>query len=248
MNNNPDRTIREIVTENAGSARVFESLGIDYCCGGQRTLRDACTRAGASLDGVLNLLAQAGHEAETPETISWVKGSLGNLIAHIVEKHHSFVRRETPRLESLLAKVVSKHGPAHAELGQIQELFSATGQELATHMLKEEHILFPYIEKMEAAGGQREDFPGACFGSVQAPIANMIADHEDAGALLSRMRQLSGGYVAPEGACPSYQALYRGLDDFERDLHQHIHLENNILFPRAIELERSASEIASAAR
>ena len=248
MNNNPDRTIGEIVTENAGSARIFESLGIDYCCGGQRTLRDACTRAGASLDEVLNLLAKAGHDPKTPETASWIKAPLGTLTAHIVEKHHAFVRRETPRLESLLAKVVSKHGPAHAELGQIQELFSATSQELATHMLKEEHILFPYIEQMEAAGGQREEFPAACFGSVQGPIANMIADHEDAGELLSRMRQLSGGYVAPDGACPSYQALYRGLDDFERDLHQHIHLENNILFPRAIELERSASETADAAR
>ena len=248
MNNNADQAVREIVIGNAGSARVFESLGIDYCCGGQRTLRDACTRAGASLDGVLNLLARADQEPETPATDSWAEAPLGGLIAHIVKKHHAFVRRETPRLEALLAKVVNKHGPAHRELSQIQDLFAATAQELATHMVKEEQILFPYIEKMEAAGGQREAFPPACFGSVEWPIARMIADHEDAGELLSRMRELSVGYAPPEGACASYQALYSGLDEFERDLHQHTHLENNILFPRAIELERSASETVNAAR
>jgi len=139
----------------------------------------------------------------------------------------------------LLTKVLAKHGRTHPEIVQIDELFSAISQELSTHMLKEEQVLFPYVERMEAALLAGQPVPAAFFGTVQRPIANMVAEHDDAGALLARIRSLSNGYTAPQGACPTFVGLYQGLEEFERDLHHHVHLENNILFPRAVEMEQA---------
>jgi regulator of cell morphogenesis and NO signaling len=232
-----EKTVREIAVENPASVRVFETLGIDYCCNGKRTLSDACARADVSMERVLGLLEQANRDAQVEAGEEWQNKPLGELIVHIVTKHHSYVREETPRIASLLAKVVGKHGAAHPELAEIDQLFSAIGQELSTHMMKEEQVLFPYIEQLEDAREAGEAAPVAFFGTVRRPVAMMLAEHDDAGALLRRMRELSNGYTAPAGACPSYAGLYRGLEEFERDLHRHIHLENNILFPRAVEME-----------
>jgi regulator of cell morphogenesis and NO signaling len=234
-----EKTVREIAIENPSSVRVFESLGIDYCCGGTRPLSDACSHANVDIDRVLELLSTASRDSQASEAGEWGGKPLYDLIAHIVEKHHGFVRRETPRIASLLTKVVAKHGPLHPEINQIEPLFTAIGQELSTHMLKEEQVLFPYVARMEQATLTGKPIPEAFFGSVRRPIANMVAEHDDAGALLSQMRELSHAYTAPSGACPTFLALYRGLEEFERDLHQHIHLENNILFPRAIEMEQA---------
>lgn len=232
-----EKTVREIALENPSSIRVFESLGIDYCCGGKRPLSDACSHASVPVDRMLALLDQAERDAQAPVTDEWGDKSLTDLIAHIVRKHHVYVRLETPRIEALLMKVAAKHGPSNPQLAQIEHLFSAIGQELSTHLLKEEQVLFPYIRRMEQALGTGEPIPAGCFGTVRRPIANMIAEHDDAGALLAEIRQLSRDYSAPAGACPSFLALYRGLEEFERDLHYHVHLENNILFPRAVEME-----------
>jgi regulator of cell morphogenesis and NO signaling len=234
-----EKTVREIAIENPSSVTVFESLGIDYCCGGKTPLSDACTRANVDMDRVLELLAAAERDSEPSGTGEWSDKPLGDLIAHIVETHHGFVRRETPRIASLLAKVASRHGPLHPEVNQIEPLFTAIGQELSTHMFKEEQVLFPYVVRMEQAVLSGNSRPEAFFGSVQRPIANMVAEHDDAGALLVQMRGLSHGYTAPPDACPTFLALYRGLEEFERDLHRHIHLENNILFPRAVEMDRA---------
>ena len=135
--------------------------------------------------------------------------------------------------------MLARHGATHPEIAQIEELFAAVGQELSTHMLKEEQVLFPHIERMEEALRAERQAPPAFFGTVRRPIANMVAEHDDAGALLARMRELSNGYTAPAGACPTFLALYTGLEEFERDLHHHVHLENNILFPRAIAMEEA---------
>jgi regulator of cell morphogenesis and NO signaling len=235
-----EKTVREIAVENPASIRVFETLGIDYCCGGKKSLADACSHADIDVDRLLDLLSKADLESNTPVSAEWSGKPLRDLIAHIVLNHHGYVRRETPRIESLLSKVVSKHGSARPELLQIEQLFTAIGQELSTHILKEEQVLFPYIERMEQAALKNEyPLPPAFFGSVKRPIANMMAEHDDAGALLSRIRKLSDGYKAPGGACPTFLALYRGLEEFERDLHHHVHLENNILFPRAVEMEQA---------
>ena len=234
-----EKTVREIATENPASIRVFESLGIDYCCGGRRSLSDACASAGIDTERLLHLVAEASHDSEPPVSGEWVEKPLRDLIAHVVEIHHGYVRRETPRIDTLLSKVTAKHGPAHPEVIRIESLFRAIGQELSTHMLKEEQVLFPYVERMEHAILNGEPAPPAFFGSVTRPIANMVAEHDDAGALLAQIRELSSGYNAPADACPTFLGLYKALDEFERDLHHHIHLENNILFPRAVEMERA---------
>lgn len=238
MTPNTGQTVREIAINNPAAVRVFESFGIDYCCGGKRPLQEACDRAKVPISQVLEQLAEVKPEPVAPEETRWADASFLELTEHIVARHHSYVREEAPRLETLLDKVVSRHGPAHPELASIRELFVALSQELFAHMMKEEQVLFPFLQKMELAAGTHTAPPCSCFGSVGAPIARMLADHDDAGALTEKMRSLSGDYEAPDGACPSYRGLYHGLQEFERDLHRHVHLENNILFPRALELER----------
>ena len=230
-----EQTISEIAAQTPSSIRVFENLGIDYCCGGKRTLTVAAAKAGVTVDSIVKLLDDA-ERGNPPSTQNWLEAPLTALIAEIVDRHHSFVRREIPRLNALAAKVAKRHGGAgHPEAVEIESTFGALGDELTLHLMKEEQILFPYIGGMAAQGTP----PAACFGTVQAPIANMVAEHEDAGALLEKLRELTNAYQPPTDACPSFQALYTGLADFERDLHRHIHLENNILFPRAVEMERA---------
>ena len=232
------QTVREIALDYPASARVFESLGIDYCCGGKQSLREACLRANVPEESVLKLLANL-EKARQEESGEWTEAPFVELTAHIVNRHHDFVRRENPRLVALLEKVATRHGKAHPELAAIKDLFAAMAQELSIHMLKEEQVLFPYLNSMDTAIREGKPAPPAFFGSVRNPIAHMLADHEDAGALLAQMSSLSGRYRAPPDACPSYKALYHGLEEFEHDLHRHVHLENNILFPRALEMEKA---------
>ena len=232
-----NQTVREIAIEHPTTVRVFESLGIDYCCGGKRSLQDACQRAGVPVEQALNLLATV-KEDSTADTANWGGASAQQLIHHIVGRHHSYVRIETPRLMTMFEKVVSRHGQAHPELAPIRDLFQALTEELAVHMQKEENVLFPYFEQMESAAAQGTAPPPAVFGSVEMPISRMLADHDDAGELLAKIRALSAEYQAPDSACPTYRALYHGLEEFEHDLHHHVHLENNILFPRALHMEQ----------
>lgn len=232
-----DRTVREIAIENPASIRVFESVGIDYCCGGKRPLSEACSRANVEVNQVLDLIAKA--DSRDGDAEDWTGRPLSDLIAHIVGKHHVYVQQEIPRLGALLLKVTSKHGPAHPETVEIQAAFNDLSQELLSHLRKEENILFPCIARLEQAKLTGSAVGGGCFGSVQQPISVMVAEHDDAGTLLAKIQKLSDDYTAPREACPTFLGLYRGLEDFERDLHRHIHLENNILFPRAIELEQA---------
>lgn len=238
MTLNESQTVREIAIANPASIRVFESLGIDYCCGGRRPLSDACERANVPLARVLQMLTGAGQSSALDET-QWNDASLTEVMAHIVNKFHTAARQDIVRLQPLLEKVCSKHGAAHPELLSIKELFAAIAQELYPHMLKEEQFVFPYLQQMETAVLAQQPISPAFFGSVQTPIAKLLTDHDDAGALTSKIRALSNNYAAPAAACPSYLGLYQGLKEFERDLHQHVHLENNLLFPKALEMERS---------
>ena len=228
-------TVREIAIQNPASVPVFEALGIDYCCGGKQSLEEACRRANVPVEKALKMLSAT----EPPQAArNWTEASTAELTGHIVEQHHRYVRSESPRLVAMLDKVVDRHAAAHPELRFIRELFGAMTGELFIHMVKEENVLFPYFVQMEVAAREGRPVPRAMFGSVEMPISRMLADHDDAGALLARMRTLSVDYAAPADACPTYRALYHGLEEFERDLHQHVHLENNILFPRALEAER----------
>jgi regulator of cell morphogenesis and NO signaling len=217
---------------------VFEAFGIDYCCGGRKPLAEACAAKNIALDDVITAL-ENGSASSAPLSEDWNAQSLGALAAHIVNAHHAYVRRELPRLAELAGKVVNRHGDTKPELPQIQAKVAQISEELTEHLAKEEVVLFPYITKLERAKDEGTAKPHGCFGTVASPIAMMTQEHEAAGALLVEIRQLSGDYTPPVGACPTFHAFYNGLREFEQDLHQHIHLENNILFPRAMAMEEA---------
>jgi regulator of cell morphogenesis and NO signaling len=232
------QTVREIALEQPHSIRVFERFGIDYCCGGRKPLSEACAANHISADDVLAALDSAASTAATL-TGDWTKASLRQLIEHIVATHHTYVKSELPRLAMLAQKVVNRHGDTQAHLPAIQKALAQLDDELIHHLAKEENILFPYIAALEASQASGSALPDACFGTVTNPIAMMTSEHEAAGTLLAEIQNLSSNFITPVGACPTYHALYDGLKEFQQDLHQHIHLENNILFPRAVALESS---------
>jgi regulator of cell morphogenesis and NO signaling len=232
------QTVRDIALEQPSSIRVFEKYGIDYCCGGRKPLAEACTAGNLEVDAVIAALELAA-QSPVPVATDWAQESLESLNGHIVATHHAYVKRELPRLAILAQKVVNRHGATTAELQVIQATLAKLDEELTQHLAKEEAILFPYVVLLERASANGSAKPHGCFGTVANPIAMMTQEHDAAGALLAEIRRLSHSFTMPAGACPTYHAFYDGLKDFEQDLHQHIHLENNILFPRAIELEAS---------
>jgi regulator of cell morphogenesis and NO signaling len=235
-----EKTVRELALENTAATRVFEMLGIDYCCGGNRSLEQACRAANLPVDEVLDSLEMAEQTTRATQKIhDWQREPLSDLVAHINGTHHKYTREEIARVGPLLEKVCSVHGKNHPELLHIRASFSGLAQELTMHMMKEEMVLFPYIVRMEEAVIQNEPILPPPFGRVQNPVSMMEHEHDSAGDALRAMRQASSGYDAPPDACISYQTLYKALAEFEADLHQHIHLENNILFPRAIAMEQA---------
>jgi len=238
MNVTMEKTVRELVLEKPGAARVFERLGIDYCCGGKQTLEQACRAASVPVDKVMDALEVAHHSGKaTNDQTNWQAAPLADLISHIKKTHHQYTRQEIDRLGPLFDKVCSVHGNNHPELLQLRETFQGLAQELTTHLMKEEMVLFPYIERMEESVLQKEPILPPPFGTVQNPVAMMEHEHDSAGNALRFLRATSNGYTAPPDGCVSFQTLYKTLAELETDLHQHIHLENNILFPRAIALE-----------
>jgi regulator of cell morphogenesis and NO signaling len=234
----PETTVRDIALENPAAIRVFEKFGIDYCCGGRKPLAEACAERALEPSAVLAAIAGATEEPAAPAA-DWASASLESLCAAIVATHHAYVRAELPRLEQFARKVVSRHGAAHPELLPIQQLVESLGEDLLQHLSKEEVILFPYIVNLERNLPTCGPRSLACFGTVRNPIQVMTAEHDAAGDALAQIRSLSRDFTPPEGACPTYRGFYQALSEFERDLHRHVHLENNILFPRAIELEES---------
>jgi regulator of cell morphogenesis and NO signaling len=232
-----EKTVRDLALENSSATRVFEKIGIDYCCGGNKSLEEACRSANLSLEQVQNALDAAERESNARVDRDWQREPLADLVAHISATHHKYVREEILRMGPLFEKVCGVHGKNHPELLQIHVTFRGVAQELTNHMMKEETVLFPYIVRMEEAVIQQEPVLPPPFGTVANPVAMMEHEHDSAGNALRAMHSASNGYLAPDGACTSYKALYRALAEFEADLHQHIHLENNILFPRAVKME-----------
>jgi len=232
-----EKTVREYAAETPNAARVFEKLKIDYCCGGARSLGDACAAAGVGVEEVSRLLEQSNaFEGDTPEGLQ--SGTLAELADYIVDKHHAFTRGEMNRVTALAEKVASKHGANHPELTQVRALFARLCDDLRPHMFKEEMILFPYVKQMERAAADGRPMPYAPFGTVGNPVRVMMSEHDAAGDILRELRATTADYAAPGDACISYQTLYRALEELEKDLHRHIHLENNVLFPKAIGFER----------
>ena len=230
-------TVGEIAAEMPSATREFEKLGIDYCCGGGRTLSQACAETNISVDEALARLERSLASTQPNASKDWQNLLLADLIAHITSTHHVFVREESPRIHALATKVAGVHGKNHPELLQVRDIFAALAEELRVHLMKEEQMLFPYISRMEESVLAGEPAPPAMFGTVANPVRMMMQEHDGAGDALRTLRSITANYALPEEACISYRTLYQSLQDFEADLHQHIHLENNILFPRAVAME-----------
>ena len=235
-----EKTVRELALEIPAATRLFEKLGIDYCCGGGQTLEQACHAASLSISQVEDSLDAVRRAAPASAgERNWQAAPLADLLAHIESSHHAFTRQEIARLGPLFDKVCSAHGKNHPELLHLRDIFTGLGAELTTHLMKEEMVLFPYIVRLEEAAVAQEPAPPTPFGSVRNPVAMMINEHDGAGAALRALRETSHGYQVPPDACLSFLTLYRALAALEADLHQHIHLENNVLFPRAIQMENA---------
>jgi regulator of cell morphogenesis and NO signaling len=233
------KTVRELALTIPNATRVFERAKIDYCCGGSRPLAEACARAGVEVQAISRLLEES-RVTDLPESRDFQTMSLSEMVNYIVEKHHVFTRQESERLIALLLKVCSAHAENHPELLQVQSAFRALQADLEPHMFKEERVLFPYIVELEAAQLANCLAARPPFGTIRNPLAVMMLEHDAVGDLLREIRKLSRDFAVPADACISYQTLYGALEEFEADLHQHIHLENNILLPRALALEDKA--------
>jgi len=235
-----EKTVKELALESLSATRVFEKLGIDYCCGGKLSLERACQAANVPFEQAVDALemAELAAQASSKER-NWAEAPLTELIAHIRNTHHKYTRDEIARLSPLADKVCRVHGAKHPELAEIRATFQALSAELTTHLMKEEMMLFPYIERMEEALAAKDPMLPSPFGSVSNPVAMMMHEHDDAGSALRDLRRASNDFTPPPEACVSYQTLYKALAEFESDLHRHIHLENNILFPRAVAMEQA---------
>ena len=232
-----ERTIGELVAEDFKAAEVFRKYKIDFCCKGNRTIEEACENKKFTAEEVYNDLEQmANQKSGEIDFNSWPL----DLLADYVEKtHHHYVEEKTAVLLQYLNKLCKVHGDRHPELFEINDLFVESSKDLGAHMKKEELILFPFIKKMVNAKKNGENLATPHFGTVESPVAMMKHEHVVEGERFEKIAQLTNNYQFPEDACGTYQVTYKMLEDFENDLHKHIHLENNILFPKAIELEKT---------
>ena len=232
-----EKTIGDFVAENFRTAEVFKKYNIDFCCKGGRTVEEACDNKKVSPEQIYQELEEiTNRKSEDIDFNSWPL----DLLADYVEKtHHKYVEEKSAMLIPYLNKLCKVHGERHPELFEINELFIGSAQDLAAHMKKEELILFPFIKQMVEAKKNGEPLPAPRFGTVENPVAMMKHEHEAEGERFVKIAELTNNYEFPDDACGTYQVTYRMLEDFQNDLHKHIHLENNILFPKAIAMEKT---------
>lgn len=232
-------TVGQIVVEHPDSARIFEKLGIDYCCGGKRPFDQVCGEKQLDAATVLRLLDCAPVPSRSDEK-DWSNATLSQLCDHIESTHHKYLKDELPRLSQLAQKVAQVHGEKNPAMKRVAEIFEAFKIELTLHMAKEEQILFPLCRMLERS----DAMPSFHCGSVQNPIAVMEHEHSDAGDALEQMRKLTDNYTPPDWACNTYRVLLKGLEQLEHDMHSHVHKENNILFPKAVAREKNLIQTA----
>lgn len=232
-----EETMGEIATKDLRKAQVFKKYGLDFCCGGKKTVKEACAEKGLDVTRVEQEL-QAADKMPASRPIPYSDWSLDFLADYIVNTHHSYVSKTLPDLLTYAEKVKNVHGNQHPELLRINQLVTEVNAELTTHMVKEEKVLFPYIKALVAAQANVQPLQASHFGTVQNPINMMEMEHEMVGKAMEEIRELSQNYLLPADGCASYSLLYKMLEEFEDDLHLHIHLENNILFPKALEIEK----------
>ena len=229
-----EKTVGEMVVNDGRVATVFNKFGLDFCCNGHQTLEAACASKGINLQEIVDDIELLMKNDSNPDR-SFNDMSLDKLIEHIYDKHHQYIYKNCPAISKFINKVANVHGKNHPETVEIAKMFDELQLELEQHLFKEEHILFPYVKGMVL-----ED---KCPGSfVNGPIAVMMEEHDNAGRILEVLRRISNNYKPPKDACNTFRAAYVNLQALEEDLHMHIHLENNILFPKAIELENSLLE------
>jgi regulator of cell morphogenesis and NO signaling len=236
MTATPDTTIREIVAADYRTAAIFQRHGLDFCCNGCRTIDQGCRDANANPDALLRELdAVLGTPATgMPRYDRW---DARTLVAYIVDNHHRFVRESLPPLLEHTAKVADVHGDSHPELVHIAHLFVRVANEMTEHMAKEEQVLFPFVVALEEAVRTGAPAPATPFGTVANPIRMMEAEHRFVGDAMAEIRHVTGNFTPPANACATYRVSFEELEAFERDLHDHVHLENNVLFPKAAALE-----------
>ena len=228
-------TIGDIVAHDLRTASVFARHGIDFCCGGRTPLETACRERGLDPDAIVaELDALEAQRDAANDVTTW---SLDAIVERIVTKHHAYVRAESAVIAGYLAKLVARHGPRHPELERLQHVMQEVFDDLARHMQKEEMILFPYIVALAGAERAGQPPPRTPFGTIRNPIRMMELEHQDAAAGLATARMITGNFAAPDDACATWRACYASIEAFERDLHEHVHLENNVLFPSAETLE-----------
>ncbi len=232
-----DETIGQIAAKDLRKAQIFKKYGLDFCCGGKKTVKEACAEKGLDVTKIEQELQQPDLRTSS-RPLPYNDWSLDFLIDYILNTHHSYIRKNLPDIRAYAEKVLLVHGNRHEELARIQQLVEEISHELVSHMMKEEKVLFPYIKELVLGDQGGKPTYAAQFDSVKNPINMMEMEHELVGKNLEEIRELTDNYNLPEDACASYSLLYRLLDDFEEDLHMHIHLENNILFPKALELEQ----------
>lgn len=231
--------VKDIVVTHPETRVVLERLGIDYCCGGKMPLTQAAQQAGLSSDQVLAELDRALEAGGNSDSVKdWMAASATELADHIERTHHVFMKEQLPRLVGLLDRTLRAHGQRHGDmLQQLQRSLIALRTDIELHLAKEERILFPFIRQIEAWQQGEGPVPEMHCGTVANPIGQMEFEHEQAGGILAQIRAITSDFRLPEDACETFRALYDGLREMESDLHEHIHLENNILFPKAIEVE-----------
>lgn len=231
-----NKTIGEIVADDFRAAAVFKKYGIDFCCKGGRTISEACEKKDVNQERLINdlkAIPQAG--GQNLNVSDWPLDLLSN---YIVRMHHRYVREKIPYLLQFLDKLCRVHGDRHPELFEINELFTGSASDLQNHLEKEEKILFPYIEELVKASQNDSKLPSQHFGTVVNPIKMMEHEHSVESDRFEKIANLTNGYNPPADACNTYKVTFAMLQEFEDNLHQHIHLENNILFPKAIQLEK----------
>jgi regulator of cell morphogenesis and NO signaling len=234
MNEIMTKSLAQIVNNNHRAASVFEKYQLDFCCKGKRSLQQACQEKDIRVEDVVADLATTEQNGDKA-TIDYSKLTLHQLTEYIVMTHHSYVKKEMPQILSYLQKVASKHGERHPEIFKVLELFAAVSEEMEQHMQKEEHVLFPRIGEMERWVEEGNEIR-INHTYLEAPIHMMEQEHDHAGAMLAEINKLTNNYIPPADACTTFKLSFAALQAFEMDLHQHVHLENNILFPRALQL------------
>lgn len=228
------QTVGQLVVERPGRARLFEKLGVDYCCGGKRPLGEVCTEKGLNQEEVARALAESDAIPDDANGVNWNAMPLDELVDHIIATHHAYLKMELPRLSFLTNKVADAHGRRHPEMLQVRDIFEGFQAELESHMVKEEAILFPMCKLLETATVAPRFH---CGDSIQHPIQVMEREHQDAGDDLAEMRALTHDFTPPADACNTFRVLLDSLAELEDDMHWHVHKENNILFPRAAAVE-----------